>query len=162
MQDTFLPINETLCTSNSEVCKICNGNSCNTKNEFQKCYSCSSEIDPQCSKNPQLTSSKICDDYDSICMVGIDEDGNTHRQCKNKESHTTGVDFRKDFTCEANNCNVDIFPKDRMKCYQCVGNECSNALYSAEEVEDSLKPEACSMFSKNDQCFTYIDQGKIS
>lgn len=162
IQDAFLPINATLCTSNSDVCKLCHGNSCNTRKQFQECFSCSSETDSQCVKNPKLSSSKICDNYDSICLIGIDENGQTHRQCKSEKSDSVVSSFRKNFSCEDNNCNVDIFPIDRMKCYQCTDIGCLNTFGLEESVENPVKPEPCSVYSKDDGCFTYINEGKIT
>lgn len=161
MQDSFLPINATLCTSNSDICKVCHGNSCNTRKQFQECYSCSSETDSQCAKNPKLSSSKICDNYDSVCLVGIDENGQTRRQCKSEKSDSVENNFRKHFTCEDNKCNVNIFPKNRIKCYQCIGHECSNPLGVGEGTENPKKPETCSVYSRHDECFTYVNKGKI-
>lgn len=159
MQDLFP--DAFLCSNKSDTCKMCIGNNCNKRNQFQECYSCSSETDSQCSRNPQLTSSEICNDYDSICMIGIDENGHIHRQCKSRKSDTTASDFKNDFICDDIKCNVDLFPKDRLKCYQCVGDECSDLSNSSNGTEVSVKSEPCAILLQREQCYTYIDKGKI-
>lgn len=122
---------------------------CNLKVKYQECYSCTSENDLECAKNSE------CAKNFSACAIEIDEKGFTHRKCINKSNLDKKLLSNNNFTCDEDKCNVEIFPKDRLKCYyQCNGDQdCS--------LDTSLKPEPCRTYTKDDQCFTYIDGGEI-
>lgn len=139
------------CLSNSDSCKVCMEQNCNTRLHFQECYVCNSRSDPQCVKDPQC--SDICEKYDSRCMVGVDSNGLTHRQCT-VEKVVLNSKFK---ICTENNCNKEIFPADRLMCYQCSGDKKCDSLQRSNA--DLLKPEPCNVYSIFDQCFTYIDAG---
>lgn len=147
------PANATDCLGNSDTCKSCTGSKCNTKVTFQECYSCNGREDPECAKSNEFGNTEICKDYHSTCGIGIDERGFTHRRCINESSKFDEEFTNKTFTCNENKCNVVIFPKDRLKCYQCNGDE--------ECSDTSLKPEPCGIYTTYDQCFTYIDAGMM-
>lgn len=148
----LLPSNATDCLSNSDICKTCPEDNCNTRIKFQECYDCNSQTDPQCAKNPRMASTQLCKDYCSKCATGINK-GFTRRKCV-LQSTLHSNEFE---TCEVNNCNDVIYPKDRLKCYQCNGeSDCD-----LKPTQKSFMPEPCEMYSAIDQCFTYAGPSKF-
>lgn len=97
------------------------------------------------------------------CVTGIDAHGATHRRCSNNYANETN-EFPNDHfrVCISNNCNTDIFPTNRLHCYQCNGEpECDFINWDSTELStNKLKPEACSTFSVLDQCFAYLSDSK--
>lgn len=150
-----LPLsNATECLNNSDICKTCQGNNCNTRIKFQECYDCNSQNDPKCAKDPKSTSiTQLCKHYNSKCATGIDN-GNTHRKCI-PESVVSSNEFE---TCAGINCNDEIYPKNRLYCYQC-DREADCDLNPSQRY---FKPEPCEFYSNIDQCFTYAGPGKIN
>lgn len=137
------------CKSNSGQCKFCKGKNCNGKPSFQECIVCNSRDDPDCVSNAENTKSEICHEYLTSCRVGIDDHGITHRRCTgeynaDKRLFSKGMD-----NCWAKNCNKDLYPADRLKCYQCADDDdnCDNP------TTEHLKP--CAVVSKIDKCYTY-------
>ncbi|XP_031624827.1 uncharacterized protein LOC116341726 [Contarinia nasturtii] len=146
---------KTICVGNSNDCKSCVGNNCNAKVKFHECYNCNSKTDLQCSRDASLTDTKTCRTYYSECLTGIDRNGYTHRRCTNQQKS-----FKREFSdnlilCDDEKCNVKIYPKGILKCYQCNGKK------ECDLTEGSkLKPQRCTMLSQYDQCFTYVNQEK--
>lgn len=70
-------IDENVCSSNSADCQICNGDRCNDETvEPQECYQCNSEVDPNCSSNPNDTMLVECPaSVKTGCYHSIDETG---------------------------------------------------------------------------------------
>ncbi|XP_055308419.1 uncharacterized protein LOC129572481 [Sitodiplosis mosellana] len=147
------PASATQCLDNSVTCKSCTEARCNAKAKFQECYGCNGENEPLCAKNTELMSTKICKDYHSSCAIGIDKNGFTHRRCFNVLSNLNKEFPNNTFTCDEDKCNVEIFPNYRLKCYQCNGNEACN-------LDTSMKPEPCRIYTEYDQCFTYMGEDK--
>lgn len=150
IQDLSMP-NKKLCLNQSDqTCKICVGKNCNEKRNYQSCYVCNSKHDENCIEITNATKSIVCDDYSSYCLTGVDEFGNTHRGCSSRSSHDFihGLEI-----CTESNCNDQVFPNERLLCYQCQGNVECNFLNS------SLTQNPCTLFAHNEQCFTYFAEG---
>lgn len=137
------------CKANTEQCKSCVGKNCNGKPSFQQCIVCNSRDDPDCVSNAENSKSEICKEYLTSCRVGIDDHGITHRRCTgdylaDKRLFTKGMD-----NCWDMNCNKDLYPSNRLKCYQCEDDDdnCGNP------TAEHLKP--CAVVSKIDKCYTY-------
>lgn len=131
--------------------------------DFQECVECNSLERPDCARNTTLNTSKVCNNYLGTCITGIDAHGATHRRCSNNYANETN-EFPNDHfrVCISNNCNTDIFPTNRLHCYQCNGEpECDFINRDSTELStNKLKPEACSTFSVLDQCFAYLSDSK--
>lgn len=52
-----------------EYCKTCQGNNCNAKEEFQRCYTCDSSADKNCVYRPDGAYIKTCAKYDDTCTT---------------------------------------------------------------------------------------------
>lgn len=149
------------CNTHSGTCKICQGNNCNVRLQFQECYECNSRNDPRCARNPKSTGVKTCNWYYSSCLTGIDKLGYTHRKCVADHEMPDDLSARfNPFTiCMENRCNDQIFPENRLKCFQCNGEKDCN-LIASNKTGFSLEAEPCKILARHDQCFTYINKGK--
>lgn len=144
------------CLDEMGNCQSCIGQNCNKKIDFQqKCQQCNGTINAFCAESYNTNHTITCPNYSTSCLIGIDANGYTHRQCS---TDMDKLQFPMGFKlCFTENCNSDIFPKKRLKCYQCDDHhDCDNV-----EKDSSIffKPEPCDVFMKGDQCFTYIDEG---
>ncbi|XP_055295119.1 uncharacterized protein LOC129564893 [Sitodiplosis mosellana] len=134
----------------SRVCQSCNTPKCNRKVDFdQKCYYCNGTIDSDVNchtANPNHVEI-TCIGYASICVVGIDAEGYTHRQCSLNEEEDTAR-FAKGYElCYGDLCNSGIYPKDRQTCFKCNGDAACN------NPSADLVGEHCPRFL--DECFIY-------
>lgn len=143
----------TECLENINTCKSCQETNCNLKTKFHECYICDSKNDPNCTRARDAdhsTGIETCKTFSSNCAVGVDRNGYTHRRCGDAFPATN--EFLHYVTCDGDKCNGEIFPNDRLKCFQCDDEE------GCDEMSlNSLKPEPCSILSDYNQCFTYID-----
>lgn len=129
-------------------CKLCYGQNCNRKIEFQSCLQCNSTHANDCVYGGETVPTAICREYLDFCMVRVDKQGVTHRGCLKQISDNSDETLAT--TCANNNCNDGIFPNDRHRCYQC--NDSRTCAIKELQV--------CQTYSKNDRCYTYIDQGQ--
>lgn len=154
-------------------CKKCYGKNCNVKREFQQCYLCNSRDSSECSQNAgSSTRSAQCDNYLATCLTGIDAHGYTHRRCS-VDYDTDSLEFpNNQFTvCTKNRCNSNIYPANRLQCYECNGErECDYMTSTSNSTSTSttkqpkfphrlLKP--CAVLSKFDQCYAYLSIRKF-
>lgn len=102
-------------------------------------------------------------------MTGLDVDGYTHRVCSTEHKDINNVFVPGQFeVCSEINCNTEIFPRNRLTCFRCNGEDECDFMSSKKEIEienDSsimpLEAVPCGLFSPNDQCYSYIGEGKI-
>lgn len=139
----------------SKDCEICFGPNCNSKlSRMRKCIYCDGPTDLNCADTPQLHQTINCEDS---CLVGVDVNGFTHRQCASNQLNDTqqypnGFDL-----CQNDSCNANIFPNNRLKCFQCNGDiDCSFRTSNVTAQRSSV----CQMFSRYDQCYTHFGTGK--
>lgn len=146
-----LNLNEQIaCRGKSEHCKSCNSPNCNQKqNSSPACYECSG--DNMCVYSVDSASKVNCYDYTKTCVNGIDKNGLTNRGCVSYDLLES--EFPLGYkTCPKNLCNNEIFPSDRLKCYQCKGdNECVTL--------DNLGTFICNHYL--DQCYAYYSGKSI-
>lgn len=153
------------CRNQSPQCKTCVGKDCNLKRSFQQCIDCDSKFNNEC-LGTKTTTWKQCDNYLSTCLIGIDAHGRTHRRCSVDYEHDS-LEFPDNqfMVCTPNKCNNDIWPSDRLQCYECNGEpECdfmtkitSELVFGSDRV---LKP--CNILSAYDQCYAYLSKRKGS
>ncbi|TMW39937.1 hypothetical protein DOY81_014983, partial [Sarcophaga bullata] len=94
---------------------ICDGDNCNSYEnlpEAKFCAQCNSETDVNCAVAPALiTAQARCGTYPyTQCFTRIREDGHTERGCLSNS---------KCRICTDNNCNKNIYPSNRQRCYRC-------------------------------------------
>lgn len=100
------------------------------------------------------------ENYASSCFVGIDRNGITHRGCIEPVVVSTDLKkfeeeyFPKGFKiCYEDFCNNKVIPKNRFSCYQCEGEaDCKNF---------KAKSKICSVYSTNDECYSYRGPGNF-
>lgn len=149
------------CQNGTETCKSCDWLNCNLKPIFQKCHNCNSKDDPRCAKGIESAKTEVCKTYYSECTTGINQEGYTIRRCSMDYKDLMDGFSNRYQNCVENNCNSEIYPADRLQCYQCNGNENCNFM-SPNSKDFDLQPEPCSILSEFDQCFTYINKGNIT
>ncbi|XP_059617388.1 uncharacterized protein LOC132262218 [Phlebotomus argentipes] len=137
-----------------EVCKICNTDGCNSKVNFQECYNCNSDVDSDCLRVQNNTSSAvICHDYMDSCVQMIQDVYRiTLRGCTNEidSMHNPLPSMR--LACTANFCNSNIYPIWRATCHQCDSGEGCNR--NSTETTEYLMP--CKIFWQDDQCYSVL------
>ena len=59
------------CLNGDTTCKICKGERCNSRTEFQTCYTCNSTTDLNCAQinNIDNLPTKVCHDYSDVCQM---------------------------------------------------------------------------------------------
>lgn len=129
------------------------------KEEFQQCIHCDSRLDIKCPQSGIVQNSRICKNYLSFCVTAIDANGYTHRQCSEADDE---MKLQKNLvsTCSENNCNMDIFPPDRLQCYRCGGDEDDCDVIPSNSTGLVKKAVPCGMLSDSDKCFAYRAAGK--
>lgn len=144
-------------------CKICHGELCNTKQSFQKCYSCDSEDDPNCATLQGDLPEKVCDDYLDSCKVYVKPNMTTHRGCFNEmlgdgvECANQSVNCRQ---CIESNCNGEIFPSNRLSCFHCEGENSDHECYKDLENDPELS-YPCETYNFRDSCYLYMTDDKV-
>lgn len=146
---------------NSRDCEICFGRNCNSKIiRNRKCAFCYGSTYVNCAEYPAHHESIDCSYQSSACLVGIDQSGYTHRTCASNQTYDSQRFPNGYELCQSDLCNTNDFPSNRLKCFQCHGdNECNFKLPNAT---GKFRPKACQIFSKTDQCYTHFGKGKIS
>ncbi|XP_055679722.1 uncharacterized protein LOC129787909 isoform X1 [Lutzomyia longipalpis] len=144
-----------------EECKICRGQICNTKVDFQECHVCDSEVDEDltCLSNPANSPTKICQDYGDSCAQLVVANGKTVRGCLQDldGSTSTFCPSNNCQICSNNNCNSNIFPSDRITCHQC--NDEENCYKDMTSIGNVAYP--CRNYALDDQCYTVQEESVV-
>ncbi|XP_073822477.1 uncharacterized protein [Musca autumnalis] len=114
-----------------------------------ECYSCDSNEDPECATNPgrQIAVEECATDTDECVQVVVS--GITRRGCLSRLFPSRYCPDPCE-RCSKSLCNRDIFPKDRLRCYQCTGFDCVDVA----NYTKWLLP--CPFYKENDRCFTKV------
>lgn len=144
------------CYKQSETCKSCFGRNCNTAKSYKTCYVCNSRDDSDCAKVTESTDALTCLNYLSSCVTGI-ENGYLYRNCTENVVSTEKTVENEFEICSNNKCNENVFPPQRLLCYQCNGKEECEHLSKISNIT-SLGP--CKFYSELDQCYTLMKDGK--
>lgn len=150
-----LNVNEQIaCETQSAQCQSCKYPNCNRKEKFSmSCYECNGEIDSTCAQNVELAEEVRCDNFSETCVTGIDSNGLTHRGCISYDLLNPTFPLGFD-ACAKHLCNKQIFPADRLRCYQCEGtHECVTLM--------NLKSEICNNY-KDQLCYAYLENSMRS
>ncbi|XP_031619239.1 uncharacterized protein LOC116338248 [Contarinia nasturtii] len=146
--------NQTKCEQSND-CEICHGKDCNSKVvRHRLCYHCTDASKTNCAEPTEVHDTVNISNFSYSCLVGIDQNGLTHRLWKTNKTHDNNL-FPNGFeTCDRNSCNNMVYPSGRLKCFQCQGDSDCN------DVEQKLNPKVCRIYSSKDQCYTYFAEGK--
>lgn len=134
----------------TDVCRRCFGDKCNSKQEFTKCIKCDEKNDSNCILNNLLMETTICKQYDSDCYIHIGNDS-ISRGCLNDMNETFMNDCRgsnnKCDICDpktnSNLCNSQDLIKD--VCTVCDSREKSDC----RSRPDFFKSKYCNAFNSN-------------
>lgn len=149
------------CLKQSKTCQTCFQPGCNQKDKFQqKCIICHGDEDDDCASTQNDQNTVHCLDYSASCLVGIDVDGFTHRQCS-KNGSGDAHEFQLGYElCFREECNDGVYPNDRLQCYHCDGDaDCTFKNTNSTTKEELLY--ACNLYQDDDQCFTAYGEGEI-
>lgn len=150
-----------LCDQDTELCKKCYGNDCNTRKFFQKCLTNNERA-------INVPNSKICKRYWDKCFIDI-KNGNVSRGCTSEYNETLRDEFDLDFECQNEqcktcsssvNCNNDDIPHEY--CVVCRdNNEC---VYLPDydmrtECPMALKQIGCYLLNDTD---SFVERGCLS
>lgn len=124
--------------------RTCSGDNCNVEHT---CLSCSSAaMSADCISDLSHAGSVTCAKLSGPCVIGLDQNGLTHRTCSEMSANDTAK-FPLGFaTCDGSNCNAFAFPSSRLQCYHC--EDC-------DPKDTSIELSSCTVYSDQDQCFTF-------
>lgn len=142
--------------SGSDYCQRCVGRNCNKKKElYQTCYFCNGTYNKNCfgTVDKAKGATTTCTNYSNQCLVGVDAEGYTHRQCSSTEENDSARFPNGYKLCDGDLCNGQVFPSDRMTCFKCKSKDrdgCAHPL-------GTMVPQYCRLL--NDECFIYGIEG---
>lgn len=131
---------------------------CNTKQSFQRCYTCDSRDDTNCATLRDDLAEKICDNYLDTCKVYVVPNMTTHRGCFNEmlsdnvECSPQSVNCKQ---CSENNCNGEIFPSNRLLCHHCESSSPDDECFKSLESNTELS-YPCETYNFRDSCYFNI------
>lgn len=154
----MLPGEVSLC-ERGEQCKICEGDNCNWKWEYQSCYTCNSEDDVNCLEAQSSTTSvptTTCKEYHDECATYVNN-GITYRGCTKESDLPSSCPSNTCISCTENQCNQLVFPFNRLRCHQCVGTteQCFGSL-----TGDSTQLALCKNYEAGEACYTTISSDR--
>ncbi|XP_021702128.1 extracellular matrix protein A isoform X2 [Aedes aegypti] len=118
-------------------CNTCSCNGCNFANKKDiTCAKCSGN---DCGN--AIPGGSTC--LGTGCISYVSRDGIVSRGCLEDFQNECSSFGSKHKTCFADNCNINIFPEDRILCHRC-----ENCL------ENIGSPEICPTYVENDNCYT--------
>lgn len=140
------------CVDNNANCKVCEGDNCNRQPSYQQCYECQNCAEPDQSRVA------TCNRYVEPCVIYINETGYTVRGCSSTFDWEDLIDKDQVTACEKSNCNGFPFPVDRLRCYQCNGEEhCQYDNHT--DFSSSLK--ICEVLESGNKCYSYLGNGNF-
>lgn len=155
--DTSIPSADD-CTDPT-TCQVCsNGDGCNNEVfKSEKCFSCHSDVDPQCRTNPLYAANRLCPV--STTQMGcyhIENSTTVVRGCVNQLSQHEFEDCVKNpeqcKICQLSNCNLrETF----QKCFVCSSLVSSNCMANHGNIETKV----CTSY--DDECFSYAKGSSV-
>uniref|UniRef100_A0A182PPI5 DUF753 domain-containing protein n=1 Tax=Anopheles epiroticus TaxID=199890 RepID=A0A182PPI5_9DIPT len=135
------------CNSEDERCLVCDWDGCNSGPPVVECIDCSSSNDPDCVNPMAVKSTKRCPV--GGCVTFIDDNDHTVRGCATDYKLTsTSCAGTTCHHCSEDSCNNELFPANRLQCYQCSSAGCLDVT--------TQKPSICQRYSTNDACYTHV------
>lgn len=156
-------LSEAACKDNLE-CRTCTESACNkeaanTLKTTQRCLQCSTASDSGRLCLAGTMASQPCRTESSgKCYNKVQTDGHLTRGCQGDltAAEITACTGDTCKICDAAECNKDVFPTNRLKCYQCktsVDESCK------DELQGTDKSGHCTLFVANDKCYSRdVDQ----
>ncbi|XP_037958219.1 variant-specific surface protein VSP4A1 [Teleopsis dalmanni] len=146
------------CENNN--CTACATALCNAHNV---CKTCNSTKDASCAQtDASAIASTVCSTANTKCLTQIGNKYETIRMCAPDNVVENNCNNATCKLCTGGNCNVGIFPTNRIHCYQCTDSVCLDVSTS----EATSTP--CPLYSVNDKCYmtaadeTHITRGCMS
>ncbi|XP_049306648.1 uncharacterized protein LOC105222439 [Bactrocera dorsalis] len=147
---------------------LCDGDDCNDYDNLPEahiCYVCDSATDVNCAISPSAITNQVrCQIHPHTdCFTRISDDGRTVRGCISTLNSTEFLSCHEGTPgeycriCAQSNCNVNIYPSNRQRCYRCNSlddPECANN-------PDNSTYSACPLYDSNDVCVSKLIGGIV-
>ena len=143
-------IDQKVCSTNDDSCKVCHGHNCNRKLEFQRCFKCDSNAtgaNSTCISDERSFPEVTCKDYQDTCSTSLDASGHIHRGCSQDPAHEN---TEKSESCATNYCNGGVYPSDRQQCHQCNGTSDCYFVGSSDQILGY-----CRVYAEKAYCFVH-------
>ncbi|CAD7013300.1 unnamed protein product [Ceratitis capitata] len=145
---------------------LCDGDDCNNYSNLPDahfCYVCDSANDVNCAiDTTKITAQVRCQiNPHTDCFTRINEAGHTVRGCISTLNNTEFLSCHEgtpgEFCriCTESNCNANIYPSSRQRCYRCN---------SADDPSCEKEPSTstvCPLFDEDDYCVTKLIDGVV-
>lgn len=143
------------CQEGSYRCKMCEGESCNIKRDFQMCHECYSDDGNEddkylCIRKPWNVKEKVCPKYSDECYTFV-KDNKVRRSCIGDEIIPSVVDCKKNPNhcqkcSDTRSCNVAPFQSQScISCDSSLDSTCAtnSTFESYEQCPLSIHPHKC-------------------
>ncbi|XP_053688294.1 uncharacterized protein LOC128737643 [Sabethes cyaneus] len=156
--ETDLGASVEACKDN-EKCRTCSKDGCNkeaatTLDSTERCVQCSGDFEA-CIKGTEV-SQPCAKASENKCYSLVDNTGLLTRGCKGDltAEQTTGCTGKSCNICEGAGCNKDVFPTDRLSCYQCKTTDSDKKC--ADQLTGETNAAYCKKYKEGDQCYARI------
>lgn len=144
------------CRAGDRDCKMCIGNECNKKLDFQICYNCDSELDgDNCIHEPWKLKHGLCPNYLDYCYTMV-ENGRVQRNCTGDKAIPNISNCTENNECKycenRRSCNDEVF---RTK--TCIACNSNNDPMCANDTTFELFEE-CPISLHTHKCYHFIDE----
>lgn len=138
------------CQRDDGTCRMCRGENCNKKTNFQECVDCDSKTDKSCMDSPFRAFGRVCPGYYGQCYTLV-RDGAVIRNCTG-DQHISMPNECKGDECKlcSNQGNCNDRPIEQLTCITCnsKNSDCST---------DTSQSELCTLTSVHPQsCYHFI------
>lgn len=152
----LIPRRRKYCRARNDICKMCMGDNCNKKRNFQRCYECDSLVDGEyCLRSAYQLKDKLCPNYLDHCYVQAingrikrnctgDDTIPTIEKCEQNSKHCKHCDYMR-------GCNDQEFKKVTcISCNSTIDPECAtNTTFSTYET--------CPLSVNQNKCYHMIN-----
>uniref|UniRef100_A0A182J6I2 DUF753 domain-containing protein n=1 Tax=Anopheles atroparvus TaxID=41427 RepID=A0A182J6I2_ANOAO len=158
------------CAKDARNCAICDGEGCNASflpENTLSCVQCDSRETLYCAQQQQNDSFVgLCRRHVELdrCYTRTTTGGNLQRGCESDLPEDSGCTVNSATSCElcsGNDCNRNVFPTDRLSCYQC-NSEQQTRCGAEQSVYNLERALLCRFHLENDGCFTKVNGDEVS
>lgn len=162
--ETDLATADSPCKDNAK-CRECTENGCNkeaatTLQSEDRCLQCSTSADADKTCLLGTATNQPCAKASQKkCYSKTDSEGVLKRGCHGDlaANDVTACNTKTCEICEGAGCNKEVFPKGRLRCYQCKTTESDKTC--SEQLTGEAKSSYCTVYKDGEQCYSRISNG---
>ncbi|XP_055534567.1 uncharacterized protein LOC129724012 [Wyeomyia smithii] len=146
----------------NQKCRTCTKDGCNkaataTLESTERCVQCDTDK-VECLKGT-AANEPCAKASENKCYSRVNADGVLTRGCKGDltAADVTACTGKACNICEGVGCNKDVFPTDRLSCYQCKTTDSDKTC--SDQLTGESKAAYCKKYKEGDQCYTRILDG---